>query len=159
MNCYHGWKFMLLLITLWLAFAVASPAQTCPVACADLPPCMMDGNTCDVTVNSDGTAGSVCVTLSDQVTSIEWVPSSSGPSGCTINFNTANGNPLGTSTAACGSSYPIVSGGAPNSQHCYGYSITTIVNPPAGKGDPLVVVQCNNGATNCATGNAEKKHK
>ena len=157
MNRPHLSKFVLSIVSLWLASVLVSQAQTaCNNTCESLPPCMMDDhNTCDVTVDSNGSASSVCVTLSDKTTYIKWQTTG----GCAINFNTNAGSPVSSTATVCGMAYRIVVQGSPG-EHCYGYSITNVVNsPPRSDGDPVVVVRCNGTTTNCATGSAEKRKK
>jgi hypothetical protein len=151
MNPYHAWKFMLSILTFWLAFALASPAQSCP-ACADVPACVMNGNTCQIPVDSNGGASNTCVILNNtSVTEIEWVTTSAG---CQINF--ANGmNPVSNGTPICGTPYPITAQSG-NGSSCYQYSID-MTSGAKHKSDPIVVVQCNASPSNCKTG--DSKHK
>ncbi len=94
MNLSHLWKFMLLTVTLWLAFAVASPAQQtpdCNDACntTGVTSCGTTSTACQVTIDAQGNASpaKVCVVAGNK---IEWALATGVTGSCTVMFVSAS---------------------------------------------------------------------
>ncbi len=165
MDRYHGLKFMLSVVTLWLAFAVASPAQS---SCnTDCTPCDAPGGSgCTITVSQSSTTfenctSSPCTYLNiDPIcvgskTAITW-KTDVATAEFIVDFGTTT--PIKDSTGVAlfmfTGSNPGTGGKVPTHQTagCYTYHVTyctTSGNPPSGCAgtDPQVTVACNPGDT------------
>ncbi len=160
----HLWKFMLLTVTLWLAFAVASPAQspigTCGFTCNYTDINCGSAGKCTINIGNNGTVSltssavnvsTVCVASG---TTINWTVSSGTPpyppaayivefpSGASLNpFNIA-GTPIfagDQNSSAQGAQ--LSSTGAPGT--CWEYTVAYCGNGNACvSADPQVVVAC-----------------
>ena len=171
MNPSHLWKFMLLTVTLWLAFAVASPAQ-CSASCA-APVSCGSGGTCTVTVSLDVTGtktvvtpDTVCVNSATAINDIQWQTPTGSYATWSVSFDG------GSTPLVDPADHPVVylysyppgptSGAIPSQpiNNCYKYTVQYCpqVGPCAKAADPQVVVSCNNGTTDkCNT--LPKRHQ
>lgn len=156
MNQSHLWKFMLCVVTFWLGFAVASPAQQC------LQSCTVGSMSVTVTVNQASISGM-------NVTTVSVDPICVAPTG-TITWNLPQGSsvqfqgtvPLTWNTnATSGTAQASVSGGATPGT-CWEYTAQYCSSPGncAAILDPQVVIACpppGTGGTSCPPGS--KAHK
>ena len=144
------WKFVLLTVTLWLAFAAASLAQGGTSDCNDV--CNSAGVVacttapCKIAVDGSGAnPAKVCVVWGN---SIQWTTTAGT---CAVTF-TQSSTAIASASAACGD-LPTPITHAPG---CFTYSVSSCPTCTA-KGDPEVVTKCPGTTTDCGVG--PKAHK